>query len=236
MLRRINWDLGVCAAILLTLAGLGKTAVAGIIWVDPNNYALGTQITPPFVTLTAVLGNTSQNPPDGRVLALADDKGHYPTTLHFFGWHIQPPVNTDQVAWRGKWANLQAVFDSPVSYVAMDFYRNDFSGGPLPDEIGFILAFDSANNLIWNEWVYLSGPQDSTTVEISLASPQIKKVLAGGVYVNKSVDQDVLIQRLGYSIEPIPEPSAMVFLLGGAATVGLVKLVRRRHSRSDGVA
>lgn len=215
------------------LGGFRTRAEAAIIWVDANNYALGSQITPPFVTLAAVLGNTNQNPPDGRVLALADDKGHYPTTLHFFGWHIQPPANSDQVAWRGKWANLQAVFDSPVSYVAMDFYRNDFSGGPLPDEIGFILAFDSANNLIWNEWVYLSGPQEWTTVEISLASPQIKKVLAGGVYVKNNIDQDILIQRLGYSIEPIPEPGLAVFLVGGAATVGLVKLVRRRLGRPE---
>lgn len=205
-----------------------QDAHAGIVWVNPDDYPVGSQITPPFVTLTAVLGNTTQNPPDGRVLALVDDKGHYPSTIHFFGWHVLPPVDTDQVSWRGKWANLQAVFDSPVSYVAMDFYRNDFYGGSNPDEIGFILAFDAANNLIWNEWVYLEQFEDWKTVEISLPSPQIKKVVAGGVYVKKSIDQDILIRRLGYSIEPIPEPSTLVALVGGA---GALALLRRRKTR-----
>ncbi|MGB9687874.1 PEP-CTERM sorting domain-containing protein [Thermogutta sp.] len=200
-----------------------QIADAAIVWVNPDDYPIGSQITPPFVTLTAVLGNTSQNPPDGRVLALVDDKGHYPSTIHFFGWHVQPPVNIDQVAWRGKWANLQAVFDSPVSYVAMDFYRNDFSGGPSPDEIGFILAFDASNNLIWNEWVYLQNFEDWKTVEISLSSPQIKKIVAGGVYVSKSIDQDILIRRLGYSIEPIPEPSVLVLLAGGAGALAILR-------------
>lgn len=206
-----------------------QSAPGGIVWVDPNDYSEGQVITPPFVTLEAVLGNlgkTSQNPPDGRVLALTFDASRYPNT-RFFGWHIKPPVDADQVPWRGKWANLQAVFDSPVSYVALDFYRNDFYGGANPDDIGFVFGFDAANNLIWNEWVYLQEFEDWTTVEISLPSPQIKKIIAGGVYVQKNIEQDILIRRLGYSIQPVPEPGTMVLLLGGVATLGAISRFRR---------
>jgi len=230
MRKMTNWLIALGIAIG---AALGS-AQAAIVWVDPNDYALGTQITPPFVTLSAVLGRTAQNPPDGRVLALADDKGHYPNTIHFFGWHIKPPVDSDQVAWRGKWANLQAVFDSPVSYVAMDFFRNDFSGGPVADEIGFILAFDQFNNLIHSEWVYLEYFEDSITVEISRLNPDIKKIVAGGVYVKKSntgsIDHDILIRRLGYSVEPVPEPGALILLVTGGAAVGAVARLRRKRN------
>lgn len=205
-----------------------NSAFGGIIWVDPNDYSPGQQITPPFVTLQAILGNTSQNPPDGRVLSLKGDESRYPG-LQFFGWHIKPPVDADVLPWRGKWANLQAVFDAPVSYVAIDFYRNDFYGGVQTDEIGFVLAFDGSNNLIWNEWVTLENYQDWTTVEISLPTPEIKKVVAGGVYVKKKTDQDILIRRLGYSVEPIPEPSSLLALTTAGLTAGLGVYFRRRR-------
>jgi len=232
MRKMTNWLVALGLVVGVTLS----SAQAGIVWVDPDDYALGAQITPPFVTLSAVLGSTSQNPPDGRVLALADDKGHYPDTIHFFGWHIKPSADADQVAWRGKWANLQAVFDSPVSYVAMDFYRNDFYGGQYPDEIGFVLAFDELNNLIHTEWVYLEQFVDSVTVEIARLNPEIKKIVAGGVYVtksknnNQSIDQDILIRRLGYSIEAVPEPGTMVLLVTGGIVVGtLTRFGRKRN-------
>jgi hypothetical protein len=208
-----------------------RSAPGGIVWVDPNDYNAGEVITPPFVTLSAVLGNTRQNPPDGWVLALPNDRPadnpRY-SDLLFFGWHIIPPVDADEVAWRGKWANLQAVFDAPVSYVALDFYRNDFYGGNNPDEIGFVVAYDAFNNVIWNEWVYLEAFEDWTTVEISLPSPEIKKIVAGGVYVSKKIEQDILIQRLGYSVQPVPEPGTLVLLIGGMTTLGLVSRCRRK--------
>lgn len=214
----------------LVLATVGQSARAAIVWVDPNDYTVRSEITPSFVTLTAIQGNTAQNPPDGRVLALTDDKEHYDPSLHFFGWHIRPPVDADQVAWLGKWANLQAEFDQSVSYVSVDFYRNDFSTTTAPDEIGFIMAYDSGNNLIWNEMVPL-GDKNQTTVEISLNSPEIKKVIVGGAYIKNLTDQDVLIQRLGYALEPIPEPTSTVALLSGGA-IGLVGLaLRRRKSK-----
>lgn len=228
MWKMTNWLIALGVAIGTALG----SAQAGIVWVDPNDYALGAQITPPFVTLSAVQGGTAQNPPDGRVLALADDKGHYPNTIHFFGWHIKPSVDTDQVAWRGKWANLQAVFDSPVSYVAMDFYRNDFSGGPVADEIGFILAFDEFGNFLELGLAELQFSQESLTVEISRLNPDIKKIVAGGLYKKNgdSTDQDILIRRLGYSVEPVPEPGALILLVTGGAAVGAVARLRRKRN------
>ncbi|MGQ9762213.1 MAG: PEP-CTERM sorting domain-containing protein [Thermogutta sp.] len=220
--------LGTLTVFLTTTLLALQSAMGGIIWVDPNDYSPGQEITPPFVTLSAILGNTPQNPPDGRVLSLKGDESRYPG-LQFFGWHIKPPVDTNELPWRGKWANLQAVFDASVSYVAIEFYRNDFYGGPNRDEIGFVLAFDGWNNLIWNEWVTLENQRDWTTVEISLPTPEIKKVIAGGVYVKNNTDQDILIRRLGYSVEPIPEPSSLLALTTTGLTTGLGIFLRRRR-------
>ncbi len=216
------------AILAFVLAVSGKAVQGGLVWIDPNHFGEGQQITDPFVTLSALQGNTTQVPPDGRVLALSHDD--YPG-IRFFGWHTLP-ANANQVPWRAKWANFQAVFDDPVSYVTLDFYRNDS-----PD-IGFILAFDELNNLIWNEWVYLSGDQYSATVEISLPEPQIKKIVAGGVYVSQSgcnpngMDHDILITKLGYSVEPIPEPGTAVLLLSGGVIAGAIARFRRGRRNS----
>jgi len=227
-MRRIDQSLAILAFVL-TLSG--NAVQAGLVWVDPNNFSEGQQITVPFVTLSAVKGATSQTPPDGRVLALSDN--HHPG-IRFFGWYIAGvSEGGEQVPWRAKWANFQAEFESPVSYVSLDFYRNDFGTGNNADDIGFLIAFDASNKVIWNEWVYLSGTQESARVEISLPEPQIKTILAGGVYVRKSgscnlgFDHDILITRLGYSVEPIPEPGTAVLLLSGGVIAGAIARFRR---------
>jgi len=228
-MRRIDQSLAILAFVL-TLSG--NAVQAGLVWVDPNNFSEGQQITVPFVTLSAVKGAASQTPPDGRVLALSDN--HRPG-IRFFGWYIAGATQDgEQVPWRAKWANFQAEFESPVSYVSLDFYRNDFGIGTTADDIGFLIALDASNQIIWNEWVYLSGTEESaTTVEISLPEPQIKTILAGGVYVrsrancNPGFDHDILITRLGYSVEPIPEPGTAVLLLSGGVIAGAIARFRR---------
>ncbi|HOA50891.1 MAG TPA: PEP-CTERM sorting domain-containing protein [Thermogutta sp.] len=227
-MRRIGQSL-VILAFVLTVSG--SAAHAGLVWLDPNNFSEGQQITVPFVTLSAVQGSTPQLRPDGRVLALSDS--NYPA-IRFFGWHIAGATQDgEQVPWRAKWANFQAEFESPVSYVSLDFYRNDFGIGTTADDIGFLIALDASNQIIWNEWVYLSGTEESATVEISLPEPQIKTILAGGVYVrsrancNPGFDHDILITRLGYSVQPIPEPGTAVLLLSGAVIVGAIARFRR---------
>lgn len=219
-------------AVVVGLAG-AQAANAGIIWIDPDDYALKDPISPPGVTLKAILGATTQTPPDpDTIYALADDKGHYPSSNHFFGWHSEGANQPYKVAWRGKWAKLQAEFDTPVSYVSLDFWRNDFSGTELPDEIGFIEAYDASWNLITAMDVHTGVGGQMNTAVISLPNPEIKYIIASGKYVAAgpdTVDHDVLLDNLGYSVQQIPEPGALVLLLGGmAAGVGVFALRRRR--------
>jgi len=172
------------AVVAAGLLAWNTQAAAGIIWVDPDNYNLGDEITPPFVTLQALQGATSQVPPStSTVYALADDKGHYPSSMHFFGWKTKS-VNVvyDKPAWRQKWVVLKAEFESAVSFVSMDFYRNDFSGGPLDDEWGFLTAFNSWGVPIATVPVGIAVNQELSTATISLTSPDIKYVMASGMY------------------------------------------------------
>lgn len=222
------------AVVAAGLLGFCTQASAGIVWVDPNNYNLGDPITPPFVTLQAVQGATSQTPPfTPTVFAMADDKGHYPSTLHFFGWKTESnSVIYDKPAWRQKWVVLRAEFDSPVSFVSMDFYRNDFSGGPLDDEQGFLIAYNAFNVPIATVPVGIAVNQQMFTATISLANPDIKYVMASGVYnPSGGVDDDILLTRLGYSIEAVPEPLSLTALVSGGGALAVWMGLRRRGTR-----
>lgn len=211
-------------------------AAAGIVWVDPNDYNLGDAITPPFVTLQALQGATSQTPPfTPTVFAMADDKGHYPSTMHFFGWQTKSNnVVYDKPAWRQKWVVLKAEFDSPVSFVSMDFYRNDFSGGPLNDERGFLTAYNAFNVPIATVPVGIPVNQEVFTATISLTSPDIKYVMASGLYnPQSSIDDDILLTRLGYSVEAVPEPLSLVGLASGGGALAVWLGLRRRGARRN---
>lgn len=222
------------AVVTAGLLAWSSQASAGIVWVDPNNYNLGYPITPPFVTLQALQGATAQTPPfTPTVFAMADDKGHYPSSLHFFGWQTKSNnVIYDKPAWRQKWVVLRAEFDSPVSFVSMDFYRNDFSGGPLDDELGFLTAYNSSNVPIATVPVGIAFNQQLFTATISLANPDIKYVMASGVYnPSSSIDDDLLLTRLGYSVEVVPEPLSLVALASGGGVMAVWMGLRRRSAR-----
>ncbi len=212
-------------------------ALAGIVWVDPNDYNLGDAITPPFVTLRALQGATAQAKPfTDTVFAMADDKGHYPSSMHFFGWQTENNnVIYDKPAWRQKWVVLRADFDSPVSFVSMDFYRNDFSGGPLNDERGFLTAYNSFGVPIATVPVGIPVNQEVFTATISLAGPDIKYVMASGLYnPQNSVDDDILLTRLGYSVEAVPEPLSLVGLASGGGALAVWMGLRRRSACRKG--
>lgn len=223
------------AVVAAGMLACNTQAVAGIVWVDPNDYNLGDAITPPFVTLRALQGATAQAVPfTPTVFAMADDKGHYPSSMHFFGWKTENSnVITDKPAWRQKWVVLRADFDSPVSFVSMDFYRNDFSGGPLDDEQGFLTAFNSFGVPIATVPVGIPTNQEVFTATISLALPDIKYVMASGLY-NHSIDDDILLTRLGYSVEAVPEPLSLVGLASGGGALAVWMGMRRRSVRRKG--
>ncbi|GAB6164786.1 hypothetical protein JCM19992_07860 [Thermostilla marina] len=218
------------AATALAFA-FGHPARAAITWVDPDTYAIQDPITAPGVTFKAILGATTQTPPNpDTVYALIDDKGHYPASNHFFGWHSKGANVPYKVAWRGKWAKFQAEFDSPVAFVSLDFLRNDFSGGPKSDEIGFLEAYDADWNLVKTVDVSIAMNDDVETATIICPTPQIKYVIASGKYVAGVMDHDILLDNLGFSTEPVPEPGVLTLLFGGGlAGIGCVVWRRRRN-------
>ncbi|GEM_PF-1151778 len=235
---RLNWKGVLIAAVTLVglVLGIGQ-ASAAIVWVDPNTYSLGSAITPPFVTLQAIQGATTQSPPSTpTVYALADDKGHYSSDMHFFGWKtLDGSTVVDKPAWRQKWAVLKAEFDSPVAVVSMDFYRNDFSGGPLTDELAFLTAFNSVGTPISTVPVSIVTNATMFTATISFSSPDIKYVMASGLYnPSEGIDHDILITRLGYSTTAlVPEPISLVGLASGGAALAMWMGLRRRRPGRD---
>ncbi|MGQ9913673.1 MAG: hypothetical protein ACUVQQ_04900, partial [Thermogutta sp.] len=73
---------------------------------------------------------------------------------------------------------------------------------------------------------------------ISLANPDIKYVMASGVYnpsYNPSggIDDDLLLTRLGYSIEAVPEPLSLTALLSGGGALAFWMGLRRGTRRKD---
>lgn len=224
-LTRATKFFAVMAGLVLGLVAL-RPVQAGIVWIDPNNFANQQQITDPFVSLSALVGGTSQVPPDGNVYSLSYTSSAL-GPLQVFGWRTTVGSDPWKPTWRGKWAVLQAVFNDPVSYVAIDIYAND------SNDIAYVLGYNSLGAVIWNEWVTL-GPANFSvpyTLELSLDNPEIKRIEVSGVYVRKKYTHDIIIGRLGYSIEPIPEPSVMVLLAGGGAAAALISRLRRRRGK-----
>jgi hypothetical protein len=203
-----------------------------MITVDPDDFPAGTKLSTVVgeVTFASELGGTEQLPPDGDVFSFLDpiNAGN-----QVFGWrNLNAPIH-DKDSWRCKWVKFTAEFTDPVAYVSLDFLRNEPSTGlgTTPDEWGGMKAYDAAGNELAFVGVMLSPAKPVRTVAISRPVADIKSICASGFFECQTLDHDVMLDRLTFSHEVIPEPSSFaIFLVSAAAIAGYHRIRKRRRS------
>lgn len=189
----------ICAIVLL----VGGLASGTITVVDPDAFSAGTVLNNAFAGVTLSSVGSGWNGANGAVIAV--DPLAY--TEAFSASTGSLSFGTDDASFPHLFMDmgflqLRADFDTPVSFVSLDFIGNDSS------DTGELLAYDSNDNLIESA---LTGPlatNEVGTLTISSVSSNIAYILAGGDSGSSSLGLD----NLSY----IPEPTTICLLgLGG---------------------
>jgi hypothetical protein len=204
----------------MCVVALSASAAQARVTVDPDAFAVGTNISHAFpgVTLSAVGSGGSGvsgsvfagNPalaaepftPSTGSLAFASDDPSYP------------------YVWReAGFLQMRADFASPVSIVMLDFIGNDAAG---TTDTGVLFAYDAGGNLLDSATTAALLPNHVGALTVTSAGG-IAYMLAGGDDFGSSIGLD----NLRYEPATIPAPAALV--LSGIG-LGLVRYLRGRKT------
>lgn len=216
MCGRLPRLLTLLLATVILMFGSAVGARATIITVEPDDFAVGSDLTNAFTGVTL----TVEDRPAIKVISrdgfyVFNGRNLATTGSLVFGQDVlQPPNNTGQDWNEGEYGRLRADFDRPTDFVSIDLAFRD-------DDILALWAFDVNNDLL----DMVQGSGDGRNFDVLFASitrPQadIAYILAGGVSREGAV-----LDNLQFSV--IPEPSTLgLFAIG---LTGLGVLMRRRR-------
>ena len=220
---------------VLALTAMTQAANAFVVTVEPDDYALGTDLSTvsPYVTLQHVLSSTQ---PIGEFLdtwpvhSVADVDGDglpspSPTGDRSFGRAAFIQYGPDDQIFSSS--GLGLFFNVPVvsaSLIARNFYN--YSVGT------YWRAFDSQGSLVGSGLAGY-GAQTGQTYLIDIVAPNMASVILGVDDGSATASYDHLVLSIDDRYAIVPEPAPLALLAGGLA--GLVINRRRRqgvrHSR-----
>jgi hypothetical protein len=196
--------------------GAMALAQAAPVVVDPDAFAPGTDLSNAFagITLSAVGGGFGAGPAVFAVDSLSQPNEPFmaSTGRLVFGTNSQifPHLFREPT-----FLALRVDFAAATDAVAIDFISND------ADDVGFLQAFDAANNLLGTYTTASLATNQFETMSLAFGSANIAYILASGLDGLSSGGLDHLRYN---SAATVPEPTAL--LLVGTALLAL-RLGRR---------
>lgn len=207
------WILAVAMAVGSLL--LPAAAIADIV-VEPDAFAVGTNISNAFpgVTLSAVGPGWSN--PSGAVFSVDPTIYPYPFNASTGALVFGSDDGLHPQRWREDgWLQLRADFASPANSVSLDFIGDNAS------DFGELHAYDSGGTLVDSAYTGQLTANMVETLTVSSASFNIAYIVAGGVDSVSALGLDNL------HFQPIPAPGAALL---GVIGLGLVGWAKRRFS------
>jgi len=196
---------------------LCTSVTQAMVAVDPDAFAVGTDISHAFAGVTLSAVGPGRDSPSGAVFAIDPTTGGVESFNASTG---SLAFGSDDGRWPTVWMDvsflqLRVDFASPASIVMLDVIGNDSS------DFGVLNAYDALDNLLDSAMTAQLGPNSIETLTVTAAG-NVAYVVAGG----RDGDSSVGLDNLWYDAA-IPAPAA--FVLGGIG-VGLVNWLRRRRT------
>jgi hypothetical protein len=202
----------ILAALAVSAAALSPAAAAVV---DADAFAAGTNISNSFagVTLRTVRTGADLNDVTSIENVFSVTDANATTGTRAFG------QTSDNSTWgNGAFEYLEAIFDSPVTSVSLDFFANDGN-----DENPQLLAFDAMGAQIDIDSV--GAVPLGSPVTLTVSGTGIKSIRAYWDEINRSANGG--LDNLVFNA--VPEPATWAMMISGFGFVGAA--MRRRATK-----